>query len=348
MNLEKIVTHTNVHVSVPCRIDVGGTLDLSTFYLPMLHLKPASFNIALNLRTHVFLEPYKKGWVKISSKGFESAAFKKDEAPFDHPMGLMFALSKYFDAHGIHIKIESTSPPRSALGGSSAAAVAILSAIFNILKKPVDPKQVAWLAHYIEASVAGVPCGLQDQLAAAFGGVNLWSWRMGPLSPGFEQEIIYPEKKDLQAFNRHILVAYGGVPHISSDINSQWIRSFVKGKTRTAFKHIVAITKEFATALKRKDFEKAAYWMNQETQARLEITPEVLDNTGKKLFGKAMENNCGARFTGAGGGGCIWAVGKKTPLSRLKKVWTDILDPIKHAGLLETKIDPKGIVIHSP
>ena len=48
---------------------------------------------------------------------------------FEHPMGLMFAIAAYFRAGGIHIQIESASPPRSALGGSSAAAVALVAAL---------------------------------------------------------------------------------------------------------------------------------------------------------------------------------------------------------------------------
>ncbi|MCK5837546.1 MAG: hypothetical protein KAH09_09800 [Desulfobacula sp.] len=114
MNFEKKLKHQQIHASVPCRVDFGGTLDISTFYLPLHHLSPSTFNIALDLRTHVCLSPWQKGFVKVSSKGFDDAVFKKDEAPFHHPMGLMFALAMYFDAHGVHIHIESASPPRSA------------------------------------------------------------------------------------------------------------------------------------------------------------------------------------------------------------------------------------------
>lgn len=76
------------------------------------------------------------------------------------------------------------------------------------------------------------------------------------------------------------------------------------------------------------------------------MTPEVLDNTGKKLFEKAMGCGCGARFTGAGGGGCLWAVGEKQAIDILRQNWQDILLTVDSAGILETKIDHKGIIIH--
>ena len=75
------------------------------------------------------------------------------------------------------------------------------------------------------------------------------------------------------------------------------------------------------------------------------MTPEVLDNTGKKLFERAVALNCGARFTGAGGGGCLWAIGEQDNISRLADDWKALLDPIEDAALLDTRIDTDGIVI---
>jgi D-glycero-alpha-D-manno-heptose-7-phosphate kinase len=346
MNFEKKLKEKPIQVSVPCRVDLGGTLDISTFYLPLMSLSPSTFNIALDLRTRVTLSSWQKGVVKVSSKGFETAVFKKDEAPFHHPMGLMFAVAKYFDANGVHIHIESTSPPRSALGGSSAAAVAIVSAFYHLMDKKIDPSQMAWIAHYIEAGVAGVPCGMQDQLAAAFGGVNQWIWKMGRTGPLFRQKKIFEYDVDIETFNSHILVAYCGIPHVSRDINKQWVDSFLQGETRQVFEKIVDLTKEFSLRVKVRNYRQAADLMNQETKLRLEMTPDVLDNTGKILFESAIDCNCGTRFTGAGGGGCLWALGEIEAIDLLKRKWQNILAKVEGAGILETKIDNKGIIIH--
>ncbi|MEN8210141.1 MAG: galactokinase [Thermodesulfobacteriota bacterium] len=345
MNINKILEDRTIETSVPCRVDLGGTLDISTFYLPLHYLTPSSFNIALNLRTKVCLSSFKKHYIKVSSKGFKSAVFKDHEVSFNHPMGLMFACAKYFNVHGVHIHIESSSPPRSALGGSSAAAVAIISAFFKIFDKPVIPEQIAWLAHYIESSVAGVPCGMQDQLAAAFGGVNQWIWKMGKTSPEFKQIPVFDRDADVEVFNSNIIVAYCGIPHVSRDINSQWVQSFIKGETRMIFEQIAGLTTQFSKAVKDKNFSKAADLMNQETKLRLEMTPDVLDNTGQKLFEKAMDVNCGARFTGAGGGGCLWAIGEKSDINKLKVLWKKTVEPVKDAEILNAGIDNSGIQV---
>ncbi|MBA3010190.1 MAG: galactokinase [Proteobacteria bacterium] len=345
MNYTHLLEKKEIRASVPCRVDLGGTLDISTFYLPLAHLKPASFNIALDMRTHVTLSTWTKGRIRISSKGFASAEFDRDTVRFDHPMGLMFAVARYFDADGIHIQINSTSPPKSALGGSSAAAVAIIAAFYAVLGEPINPKKIVWLAHYIESSVAGVPCGVQDHAAAAFGGVNLWEWQMGETGPEFERIPVFENTQDLVDFNDQILVAYCGIPHVSKDINKQWVDAFIRGETTAIFEKIVEITKEFYRAVKTKNFSLAGELMAQETRLRLEMTPEVLDNTGKKLFERAVALNCGARFTGAGGGGCLWAIGERDKILDLALAWKKLLEPVPDAKLLDTGIDTNGILI---
>ncbi len=81
------------------------------------------------------------------------------------------------------------------------------------------------------------------------------------------------------------------------------------------------------------------------TELRLGMTPGVLDNTGKKLFERAVGLNCGARFTGAGGGGCLWAIGEKDKISDLANAWQQLLAPVEDAKILDTAIDTNGILI---
>ena len=72
------------------------------------------------------------------------------------------------------------------------------------------------------------------------------------------------------------------------------------------------------------------------------MTPEVLDEIGKALIGSAVKQSCGARFTGAGGGGCIWALGRVEDIDKLKGTWEGILSTRKDARLLSAKIDSEG------
>ena len=348
-DFSKILKSDSIEASAPCRIDMGGTLDISTFSFPLRHLAPCTFNIALGLRTRVRLLPYAKGQIKISSRGFKDAQFPADAAPFDHPLGLMFAAAAYFNAQGVHIDIESQSPPRSALGGSSVAAVALVAAFSKLIKpkgsaRRIDRRAIALLAYQIEQSVAGVPCGIQDQLAAAYGGVNIWHWQANPKPPLFKRQCAV-RKRSYMELERHLLIAYCGRPHASKDVNGQWVRQFLSGRYRDFWSEIIACTRKFAAALVAGNYKQAAGQMNRETAIRRTLTPAVLDNLGKKLADIACRNGCGARFTGAGGGGCLWAVGEIENIDRLRPLWEKTLSTRDEARLLDVNIDSKGLVV---
>jgi D-glycero-alpha-D-manno-heptose-7-phosphate kinase len=349
--LRKLLESAPIETSAPCRIDMGGTLDIPTFYYPLRHLDPCTFNIALGLRTRVRLLPYTKGVIKISSRGFKDAEYPADAAPFDHPLGLMFATATYFNAGGVHIDIESGSPPRSALGGSSVAAVALVAALATVFQRGgesdnnINRRLIALLAYKLEETVAGVPCGSQDQLAAAYGGVHVWYWKDRPDRSHFKR-IVAVKKEYHKELERRLLLAYCGKPHVSKDINGRWIQQFFAGKNRVVWKEIIDQTRQFAAALTDRNYSQAVVHMNRETALRRAMTPDVLDNVGVRLVESALQNGCGARFTGAGGGGCIWALGESENVDRLRPLWEESLSTRKEARLLDAKIDTAGVCIH--
>ncbi|MBI5593137.1 MAG: galactokinase [Deltaproteobacteria bacterium] len=337
-----------IEASAPCRIDMGGTLDIKSFHLPLRRLSPCTVNAAISMRTRVRILPGLQGQVKVSSAGFESVSFPEDAAPYNHPLGLMFAIATYFGVSGIHIDIASASPPRSALGGSSAAAIALVAALSRLLEKagqkPLTRKQIVLLAHAIEESVAGVPCGFQDQLAAAYGGVNAWYWENAQNVGGFRRKALVGKSLH-DDFSRHILVAYCGIPHESRQINRKWVDQFIQGTTRKEWIAIADHTHRFSEALQDRQYKRAGNIMNLETAIRRSMTPDVLDDTGIKLIQAAKKQGCGGRFTGAGGGGCIWAIGEISDIDKLRNTWKRCLAEKKGAHLLDVRVDSDGLIV---
>ena len=341
-----LLNHHPIKASAPCRIDFGGTLDISSFHYPLRHLTPSTVNIALNRRTTVHLRPNTDKRIRISAAGIADAAFHPATAPYDHPLGLMFAVTDYFGATGVRIDIQSASPPKSGLGGSSVAAVALVAAYSKVLRcmgrTELSRDQMVLLAHAIEQAVAGVPCGLQDQLAATFGGVNAWTWPANPDHLPFSRHPLHTGEA-LQRLDHCLLVAYLGVTHVSKDVNSTWIRQFISGTERRNWHEIIALTHAFAEALGRWDMQTAAEMMNRETRLRKTMTPQVLDDLGDRLAAAAVDSGCGARFTGAGGGGCLWAIGETAAVTALKPVWEKLLGGRPSAKLLDCQVDADGV-----
>jgi len=77
----------------------------------------------------------------------------------------------------IYISTVGDLPASTGLGGSSSFAVGLLNALHAFSGERVSAGQLAEEACHIEIDVLGQPIGKQDQYAAAFGGLNLFSFR---------------------------------------------------------------------------------------------------------------------------------------------------------------------------
>ena len=344
--IKTLLEKNPITASAPCRLDAGGTWDIKSLALPLEGINPITVNLAVNLRTHVTLLPYKSGWVKISSSEFDThEVYTFNEIPFNSQFGLFFAIASFFQFHGFEIEIQSNSPVNAGLGGSSTAAVATIKA-FSVVKKLLSKnglkkEDILHLAYHLEDAVNGGMCGLQDQGAAVFGGVNKWSWNYSKREEPFKRESILDENGQRE-ISKRILVAYSGRRHLSARINRLWTEKFLQGQTRSGWIEVNKIVNRFALHIKERRWNEAAQALIEEVAIREKLTPEAFTPIILRLIKESEKVGCGARFTGAGGGGTVWALGEIDTIQSLKEIWTHILKGTKKGRILECAVDPIG------
>ena len=88
----------------------------------------------------------------------------------EHP--LIRNAMRLLDMHEIRLTYEADLPARTGLGTSSSFAVGLLNAFYAMKGKYADKRRLADEAIYVERTMCGEAGGLQDQIAAAFGGLN--------------------------------------------------------------------------------------------------------------------------------------------------------------------------------
>ena len=79
---------------------------------------------------------------------------------------------KFLDMHEIRLTYEADLPARSGLGTSSSFAVGMLNAFYSLKGKYADKRKLADDAIYLERVLCNESGGVQDQIAASFGGLN--------------------------------------------------------------------------------------------------------------------------------------------------------------------------------
>jgi D-glycero-alpha-D-manno-heptose-7-phosphate kinase len=343
----KILENHKVEATAPCRVDSGGTWDIRSMALPMEAIEPVTLNIALHLRTRVALLPFEGGAVKVSSEGFPAKeAYNLKALPFDSTFGLFYAAISYFGFDGLEVRIASDSPSKAALGGSSTALVALIKALSKLAvlagKPPLLKKDILHLAYHLEDSTSPGKCGIQDQAAAVFGGVNLWRWRFGNRHAPFERTRLL-DRGGEQELSDRLLVAFSGKSHVSARINQGWLAGFLSGKTREGWIEANRIVRRLAHALADHKWDRAAGLLREEMAVRREITPDAMIPVTTRLIRQAEQAGCGARFAGAGAGGSVWALGEKKSIQELKTLWRSTLAPIPGGSILDCRVEPKGV-----
>ena len=87
---------------------------------------------------------------------------------------------KFFDVnYGLDLHYSTDVPARSGMGSSSAFTVGLVNALYGMQGKMANKRKLAVDAIHIERDLIGEVVGIQDQVAAAFGGLNYIEFKKG-------------------------------------------------------------------------------------------------------------------------------------------------------------------------
>jgi D-glycero-alpha-D-manno-heptose-7-phosphate kinase len=341
-----ILEEYEIIASSPCRIDpAGGTWDLKLFSLPYYLFSPSTVTFSIDLRLYVYLRPFMKGWIRVV-EGNKKEKFRFSEMDFTSQFGLIYPLIAYFGFNGLEIEIKSTFPKYSGLGGSGVLTVTTISALNEVLQsetyESLKLNEIIHLAHEIEDGMHYSYTGLQDQCAAAYGGIHQWLWNYRDPIENFTIKNLL-EPIDFPELESRIVLAYLGEGHNSHKANIAQVNSFLQGKLRNKWMRIKDITDDFAQAISEKAWDSAIALMQEENDIRCLIAENRITKLGKRLETVTKNLDSGFAIAGAGNGGCVWSLcSNKIIALKLRKMWKKILDNVPRARILSSKIANEG------
>lgn len=208
---------------------------------------------------------------------------------------------KYLDAKNIHIMYDADLPARSGLGTSSSFAVGLLNGLHSMKGDFVDKMTLAEEAIHLERDLCNEVGGVQDQLAASFGGLN----RMTFTSSGYDVQpvIISPARK--KELHDHLMLFFTGFERFSGEIAKEQ-----KAKTEANLQQLhemARLVDEGERILTHSDsileFGRLldCTWKIKRTLSS-QITTSFIDD----IYADAMNAGAtGGKLLGAGGGGFI-------------------------------------------
>jgi D-glycero-alpha-D-manno-heptose-7-phosphate kinase len=202
----------------------------------------------------------------------------------------------------LDVTIFSEAPAGAATGTSAAVSVAILGALDLIGSRSMTSYEIARKAHYIESEMLKLQSGIQDQLCAAYGGINFIEMSRYPeasVSP-----VLLPDELTWELESRLLLI-YLGKPHSSSAVHETVIKRLEQSpKFREYLEPLRQAAVDGKAALLRGDLDAFGTAMVQNTGAQKKLHPDLIGERALQVIDVAKRFDVtGYKVNGAGGAG---------------------------------------------
>jgi D-glycero-alpha-D-manno-heptose-7-phosphate kinase len=205
---------------------------------------------------------------------------------------------------GLDVLTRSDAPPGSGMGGSAAAAVALVGALAQAAGSPLVPHEAARLALAAERTELGVAGGTQDQYGAAYGGAN-------HMEVAGERVTVSPLRlapQTVAELEMRLVLCYTGVSRVSGDIIDAVMGAYVEGRPATvaALRTLRDLAGAATSALLGGDVDRLGTILSDAWRCQRDLHPSVTNDDVDRLFTVAAGAGAlGGKALGAGGGGCL-------------------------------------------
>lgn len=206
------------------------------------------------------------------------------------------------DMHELRLTYEADLPSRSGLGTSSSFAVGMLNAFYALKGKYADKKRLADDAIKLERELCREAGGWQDQIAAAFGGLN----RINFDADGYTVDpvIISPERKS--ALEDSLMMFFTGFTRFSADVQAT-LRSSMRDKT-AELREMLALVDVAENVLVDKSvpLDDFGRLLDETWKLKRGISSSVSTDSIDGIYASARKAGAlGGKLLGAGGGGFL-------------------------------------------
>jgi len=191
----------------------------------------------------------------------------------------------------------------SGLGSSSSITVALLHALYAYQNVLVTAEQLAEEACRIEIDILGKPIGRQDQYAAAFGGINKFTFKKGEI---VEKTPVIISNSTLRKFSSSLLLYFTGITRSSDEILSRQKKNLLSDQKTLIMKSMVALVDPFTEALKKSDIDECGALLDRNWHLKQQMASGISNDEISAMYETAKDAGAIAgKVAGAGGGGFL-------------------------------------------
>ena len=290
----------------PVRVSFfGGGTDLAAYYT---RYGGAVLNTTIDKYVYVILSANRGDALQITSSDYRTFYRLGNNEPLlweGGELGLPRAVLHYFGIHeNLSMFIASEIPPGTGLGSSSAVTVALVKGVSATIGLHLTPAQVAEIACEIEIDMMGMPIGVQDQYAAAFGGFNWMAFDSDEIT-------VTPLRIPPHVIKRlesNILLMFTGTARNSADILAKQQRSSKEREPRVieALKSVHQLAIQAKPLLLEGRLDAFGRLLDEVWRHKKQFASGITNPDIDRAYELARQHGAlGGKIAGAGGGGFL-------------------------------------------
>lgn len=203
---------------------------------------------------------------------------------------------------GLDINIFSDLPARTGLGSSSSFTVGLLNALYAYKGQVKSKLDYAKEAIYIEKEILQENVGVQDQLAAAYGGLNYMKFAKN----SYDITPVQLSLKRIAELESCLLLYYTGVSRFATEVLKEQVENTKEKKVLTELKDIYDMVQEGYQILsnEQRSLEEFGKLLAQTWTAKKKISSAISSSQLDEMYNIAISSGAtGGKLLGAGGGG---------------------------------------------
>ena len=221
---------------------------------------------------------------------------------------------KFLDMRELTLTYDADLPSRSGLGTSSSFAVAMLMAFHAIKGKYVDKKRLAEEAIYLERVLCAESGGVQDQIAAAYGGLNVISFSRD----GFQVDPIIISNKRKEQLNNNLMLFFTGFARFSFTIQQEHEKA-IHSKEKQLLE-MLSLADKVEDILMNGDLDEFGLMLDHTWRLKRSVNSTVTTSRIDEVYEAATRAGAlGGKLLGAGGGGFILLYVQPDKQERVRK-----------------------------
>lgn len=241
---------------------------------------------------------------------------------------------------GLEIHHDGDLPARSGLGSSSSFAVGMLHALYALKSVYVSKQQLAKEAIHLEQNLLKEDVGVQDQITAAYGGINIVEIDK---TGGFGVRPLPISELRRKALEEHLLLVYTGVSRTASNVAKAQIASIPN--KQAVLRRIHKMVYEAADILTGSGaLDPFGALLHEGWELKRSISPAISTPLIDDLYAAARAAGAtGGKLLGAGGGGFVLLFVKPELRQR-------VLDALRKFLMVPFEFETNGthIVLYEP